>query len=390
MKQGTMERGVKTNNNNQMESISLLPLRNKWVGYEKELLKMLTIIQGNPDWATSMEYLSLMQKLYPHYTKWVGKDLRGAPLAKVNLKGADLTMTDLTEVELKGANLEETDLQGAMLTKANLEGACLLRANLWQANLSQANLIQSNLEGANLMQTKLSGARLITAKLLGATLVEADLSEANLWGAQLSGASLRGANLSGANLGMVEYTTDEIFNRLTKWYIPKFLHNRKFLNGFKFLQKWRPVTITDFLFVDASRIDGSRNPVLKRHIEDFQFINGFKEKSWLHKYVFFWLWKITSDCGRSLLLWLVWSIFFVGLFAFVYSLNLKGWFKPGLDCFNALYFSVVTFTTLGFGDLTPNLSSRTAQGIVMIQVIIGYIMLGGLVSILANKLARRA
>ncbi len=46
------------------------------------------------------------------------------------------------------------------------------------------------------------------------------------------------------------------------------------------------------------------------------------------------------------------------------------------------------FTTLGFGDVKPQ--TELAAIIVMFEVIIGYVMLGGLVSILATKLARRA
>jgi hypothetical protein len=53
-----------------------------------------------------------------------------------------------------------------------------------------------------------------------------------------------------------------------------------------------------------------------------------------------------------------------------------------------IYYSVVTFTTLGFGDVKPQ--TELAAVIVMLEVIIGYVMLGGLISILANKLARRA
>ena len=53
-----------------------------------------------------------------------------------------------------------------------------------------------------------------------------------------------------------------------------------------------------------------------------------------------------------------------------------------------LYFSVVTFTTLGFGDVTPK--TWLAELVVGLEVIAGYVMLGGLISIFANKLARRA
>ena len=51
------------------------------------------------------------------------------------------------------------------------------------------------------------------------------------------------------------------------------------------------------------------------------------------------------------------------------------------------YYSVVTFTTLGFGDIIPKTS--TAALCVTVEVIIGYVMLGGLITIFASKLSRR-
>jgi sorbitol-specific phosphotransferase system component IIC len=56
--------------------------------------------------------------------------------------------------------------------------------------------------------------------------------------------------------------------------------------------------------------------------------------------------------------------------------------------FTPVYYSIVTYTTLGFGDVTP----RTVRGelFVTLEVIIGYLTLGLLISILANKVARRS
>ncbi|MEA3545726.1 MAG: potassium channel family protein, partial [Thermodesulfobacteriota bacterium] len=54
---------------------------------------------------------------------------------------------------------------------------------------------------------------------------------------------------------------------------------------------------------------------------------------------------------------------------------------------SSLYFSVVTLTTLGFGDVKPNCIA--GQIVVMLEVSMGYVMLGGLLSIFSNKLARR-
>ncbi|MFB3885421.1 MAG: ion channel [Thermodesulfobacteriota bacterium] len=87
---------------------------------------------------------------------------------------------------------------------------------------------------------------------------------------------------------------------------------------------------------------------------------------------------------------MIWSAVVVLFFTVVYSYKSTWFTQKGLDWIDVLYFSVVTFTTLGFGDVTPQIGNHTAEIWVMIQVVIGYVMLGGLISILANKLARRA
>jgi hypothetical protein len=51
--------------------------------------------------------------------------------------------------------------------------------------------------------------------------------------------------------------------------------------------------------------------------------------------------------------------------------------------FTFYYYSVVTFTTLGFGDVVPK--DLWAEIAVTAEVITGYIMLGGLISIFATK-----
>ncbi len=331
-------------------------LRDRWEGHEKKLEKVLDVIRSDPDWHKSESYKDLMAALPSPPT-----EMSKTMAVKRDLRGADLSRAHLSK-----AYLFSTNLSGALLTMADLSGAHLMHANL-------------------------SGAQLMHADLSGAHLGDANLSGAQLGNADFSGAHLGDANLSGAFLQKVLYTTDEVFNRLMFWWGPQILRRVPFV---KYLKDWKLLGMTYFGGVDTSKINGSTNPVLKRHIEDFQFILGFKEKSWFHRHVFYTIWKITSDCGRSLLLWLMWSLGLVWLFTYFYSKNLNWFFAQSssakLDWFNALYFSIITFTTLGSGDLSPNLTNRTAQTCVIAQVIIGYIMLGGLISILANKLARRA
>ena len=52
----------------------------------------------------------------------------------------------------------------------------------------------------------------------------------------------------------------------------------------------------------------------------------------------------------------------------------------------SLYFSVVTFTTLGFGDIVPK--NVCGQAFVAIEVIFGYLMLGALIAIIIRKITR--
>ncbi len=362
-------------------------LRERWQGHEVEVKNLIPIIKSDPDWHKSKTYQDLMQRLppLPEGVDETEKDLRGAYL---------------WGVELSGANLWRADLPGADLSRANLSGA-----NLMGANLSGADLREANLSGAYLAEAVLSGAYLIGANLSGAYLRKADMSGADLWGADLSGADLSRADLLGADLADADlpgaylagvfYTTDEVFNRLTKWWFPFLVQHIPLLQHVPVIKhvikKMKPTKVTNFLRVDTTKVDGSKNPVLKRHIEDYQFVQAFKEKSWFHKWFFYPIWKYTCDCGRSLLLWLIWSLGLVVIFSIIYSSHLH-WFKqsPELAWFDVLYFSVVTFTTLGFGDVTPHHGNVAAQSWIMFEVVIGYIMLGGLVSILANKLARRA
>ena len=357
-------------------------LRDRWEGHEEELKALIPIIKADPKWEESEAYKALMEALgpLPEGVEEVKRDLRGVSLVGMDLSGANLREANLSKDILVVIGGHLLDLRNIYLAGADLSGANLLGVDLSRTILSGTNLSKANLMGADLSETSL-----LEADLSGANLFGVNLSKANLMGTDISRVYLRETNLSGTNLSQVLYTTDEIFNRLRRWCIPYILqyiplakhHIRK------------PVGITYFKGIDTTKIDGSKNPILKRHIEDYQFIQAFKTKGWFHRRIVYPLWKVTSDCGRSLLIWGLWSLAFALLFGRLYATH-PTWFQQEMGPLSPWYFSVVTFTTLGFGDLTPKPECWQAQAWVMAEVILGYIMLGGLISIFANKLARRA
>jgi hypothetical protein len=149
--------------------------------------------------------------------------------------------------------------------------------------------------------------------------------------------------------------------------------------------------ITDFK-IHLGEVIAKKYPVINRMIKDAWYLNDFQQNNpFVYK-----LWWLFADCGRSLIRWALWSI----VFALYFALNfyLIHYAYPAAFHFNDaiqektlwsfIYYSVVTFTTLGFGDIIPTM--EWVQRWVMAEVITGYVMLGGLISILANKLARRS
>jgi hypothetical protein len=153
---------------------------------------------------------------------------------------------------------------------------------------------------------------------------------------------------------------------------------------------------TEFLSENINIILGEKSteryPTISRDIRDDRYLveNKKRHPGW------HFLWSLTSDCGRKLWWWavccLIITVFFSVIFSTYYSVSPSNfqsvYVNEWCPWFSFFYYSVVTFTTLGFGDIVPK--TGWLQFWVMLEVIAGYIMLGGLISIFANKLARRS
>lgn len=294
-----------------------------------------------------------------------GADLNGADLSHRDLSGRDLSKARLFKADLRGANLAGANLEGAELSAANLEGAILdaahcRRAGFGGANLNHASMIQANLEGATLTQaslehTNLHCVNLKHSRLREARLEHADLTEADLSYADLSRSDVNKANFSNADLR----------------------HSRlRMMRRFK-TANWIGADIRDVNFAGAY--------LMRREIIDQNYIKEFRSYNTLTRILYYpWLWS--CDCGRSMFRWFCCIGLLLLIFSFLYSFVGID-YGPYQTPLSPFYFSVVTMTTLGFGDVTP--TTIGGQIVTMIEVTAGYVMLGGLLSIFSNKLARR-
>ena len=111
------------------------------------------------------------------------------------------------------------------------------------------------------------------------------------------------------------------------------------------------------------------------------------------KQLAFSAWSII-DFGRSLakpaLYALVIATFFGLLYMFdrVYEWGMIDYSGSADSPLSPFYYSIVTYTTLGFGDITPQ--NWVGEVVVVAEVIMGYTALGFLLSILANRVARQS
>jgi len=305
-----------------------------------------------------------------------GVRLVDADLSAIDLSEADLTYAEFVHCNLRGARLVRTKLTGSMLSDVELAGAELLGAELDGVDLSNANLNRAGLLQATAVEAILFGARCEGASFNGATLTGAEFRAADLIGtsfadcdladADFATANLRGTDLSGATLGDASFRDAD-------------LQGARLRNVSQYASAdWIDADITDVDFTGAWNV--------RRHIQDVNYIHEFRTQSKMHG-ALYWLWWVTSDCGRSLLRWTLWSTLIAVIYAVLYPLTDIDW---GIHDgpLSPMYFSVVTFTTLGFGDVLPNTTG--AEALVMSEVILGYLSLGGLMSILSDKMARRA
>jgi len=315
-----------------------------------------------------------------------GNRPRELDLKGINWAGENLTNLDLSGYDFSGADLSGSDLSGSNLTWCRFAGADLHKAKLvdcefLSSDLSTANLNEVTANRAGLAAADLSGASLVGADLRDATLSEAKLVRADLRAANLSGSSIRGANLEHAVFTRAELENVDLKYsnvRHTDFHISN-LNNARLL-GLKNYEK------AVWIGADTRGVDHRGAFLILRHIRDENYIFEFRNRSRYHS-VLYWIWWLTSDCGRSLLRWalsiMVLSLVFAGLYGLV-EID----YGPYKTPFSAIYYSIVTLTTLGYGDVVP--ISLGAQIVVIAEALLGYVGLGGLLSILANKMARRA
>jgi len=332
-----------------------------------------------------LEQLELLKKCsekkdMTEWNKWREEN----PKEEIWLQGAQILNAHLKEADLHGAHLEEACLSYTDADRANLRKTYLEGAYLHWAQLKRATLVGAHLERASLLGAQMQGAGLNYVHLEGAKLKDAHLEGSHLLYDHLEGVDLRGAHLEGA-----DFTACSVDGLTLFWECSV---DRK----------------TDFRGVglESCRIDEGTKYLLEYNRRRMNCEDWYKQHPRLAcpAKAFFSF----SDYGNST--WRIIQTFLImaTCFAIVYYIwgavdyyllgvtdhpgivaNLfvsqHGPVDFSLVLLRSIYFSIVTMTTLGFGDMYANANNYTLAAVcghllLGLQVILGYVLLGALVT----------
>ncbi|SEC56961.1 ion channel [Pseudomonas anguilliseptica] len=275
----------------------------------------------------------------------------GAPMRGFQLKYAQLAGIDLVNHHQRtGYDLRDCDLYRADLQKAHLFGLDLRGSSLMKADLRGANLHCCDLRDCNLLGVQLDGARLDNV----------------IWDRRLRQERQGSAH---QRLGDTE-AARRCFEEAEETYRNLRLHLEK-----------------AGLFEQAG-IFFHREMVMRRR--QLPRYGGRRLLSWLVD-----LFSGYGEKPLNVVLFSIALIVFCGLLYFLVgvqhtgqTLGLaleRGWLANLDDLGDCLYFSVVTFTTLGYGDITPH---GLARPIAAFEAFAGSFTMALFVVVFVKKMTR--
>ncbi|GAB3027818.1 hypothetical protein GCM10025298_15420 [Natronobiforma cellulositropha] len=373
-------------------------------------------------------------------------DLSDAHLREADLSGAYLSEADLSETFLVGADLSDASLTEADLSNAILTGADLSDAFLVGADLSGAVLLGADLSDAVLVGADLSGANLRNATVHNANLEEAVLSRATLFGSSLRGAKLYGSLLGDVRIDAETeflgppvddgvhspHTLAAIFSKSCCVYDPNYSGESDETNEDKAKSVYQALEelasraaqtrLQSQCFVRRQDIqkDSYKRALLNGSRRDSDGSTGGESedgsenlnlqsspRSMLHslevrsiaglRYARAKTARMTLLYGESPWRIIAWSGGFIVAMALTYPLS--EWLRPVGEepitysriaeepalFLESLYFSTLTFTTLGMGDYEP---LGWGQAIATLNTAFGAILIALLVFVLGRRASR--
>jgi uncharacterized protein YjbI with pentapeptide repeats len=316
----------------------------------------------------------LARAQFPHASltkaRFNGADLGGAQLHRVSLTEAELQNADLTGVQARGAVFHKADLTGAVLRDAILRDA-----NLEDTRLNEVDLGGAQLQDARLYQTVLFDALVDPTTDFGDSLIYERSSDLNGWFRNTADATpMQAAAWVHRNLQQL-YEDNAMADEARQFHIQKEEAQRE--------RRRREVVRS--LFARGDRTPRQAPGHLLRYVVGTtnRYLTYHGES----------LANILLSAGAIILACGLLYPFVGGIASD--STGARYEFTPGLDptklvapesldtLAQTLYFSVITFSTIGYGDLYP--ASWWSKVLVGVESLSGALLVALFVFVLGGR-----
>ncbi len=287
----------------------------------------------------------------------------------------------LPDIDLSFADCSYSNFLSAKLSKAQFEGAICNNAVFNSANCTGANFLLAHCNHASFLHSILTDAQFPSAKLNGCDMTNAICKKTNfgesfmegvrLWHTDLSGADLQYASMQNARFYSNTIISGAVINRLQvegstlitlkeNFLNEEFVINTDSENNYKaraeVYSNLKRYFHTEHDYQVAGHFFIKEREALRQYLKESISGNRTNLKKWLFESFLYHVGKYGEKPSEVLSfafsLILIFSCTYALSDFFLDTLSISipdSWFNP----LEYIYFSVVTFTTLGFGDIQP-------------------------------------
>lgn len=408
--------------------------RKRWAGKEDVVDDLIDILKGCPANRTcSIDDLLERLKMACNFLKENNIDIDDEndvqypnTFYSLDLRGIDLSNRNIIGIDFKSARLQASTFKNSFLQDIKFYFADIREAKFEETTLINISFIKTYLQGAFFwIPERVHSVSFEESFLQGTSFIDMDLTSCIFQDAEFGEEIVNieyGPNKQSTyfkNCKFLPRWRDHFTGKREIWEFVKVVFNRipedkkekwsfeknivkNFKNNPLFKHLFEPWFYTNFEGVNIDAADTVIAPDLYRYVKDQQYLYRFKQK---HK-ILYQLWRWTCGCGNSILFWGLWCFVFILLFGFAsadYTLPnyIPDFIAVPIDIINPVFENVdgepmrgwffdsfIDFFTLSYGNAKP--LNFMGKFWIFAEVLINYLMLGGLISIFTNKLARRS
>ncbi len=316
-------------------------------------------------------------------------NFRGLELKKINLSSKEESLIDLSNCNFDNCNLIGVNFTKSKLVNSSFKNTTMEGVVFHDAALTEVDISLSTITSSSFHSSFMFGANLEKTKFIECDFNKTDFHKATLKDTIFLSYKFINSNFFKANLAGCKfiYNIHESYFRLNKnieMHGANF-HNAVFSNE-TYFDEILVSDKTDFraIFFDKATFTSGTKQSLEYINRKHNWEEWYKHHNVMLSGLvkFFWSHSRYGISAKRVI-----SCFFISCFIFTIIYTLFPFLLSEQDSNGLIrnfYFSIITMSTLGFGDIHPSMNCWLGQIIVIIQVVYGYILFGSLLTILSN------